>query len=1468
MSHEPWSNAERESLYQTAIDHINDLEGYGEIDVNDEAIKAIRDAHEGNQRDALSIAMQLAQMNFLKQFGKKLVRIPLKSIDIHGFGAHPNYKKLKANEEKEIREIISNHWNQKTSLAELTSIVTASLPLSEHHVLWWLMKEGIALLSNPEMADDEAPNYVLAVNPDDLDKPVVKLKEIDDAVKAHINSLRANLSGLYNSRAQPNPAIVYSNDGTGTGKSYSVIDQYVAHTPAKVDGSGHRNLVFITPQKAQIKFDESTVEKARAKGIHFLGFYSQADFSELNFRNWVTQVKTEDLFQSWVDELNDVSAYAESISLLDSSVKHLKHCNSQISRLEKEDDKIGLGRIKEDQARMRYNIQRATKDMCSIALNDKQVDPNNGGNHYFRSSSKRDEVIASILDHYVPLERAKYMPCVLMGTTKKFITTTPVARLSKDGYVFAPQNFDHIVGKKVTLNHQDGVKEANGKPFGEQVKFLREDFFKIDENNYFFQKDISFTVVVDEEHIAYDQILDEEHKVLFDKNIRIAHVFAAAYRIMNRARHADPERPNGLVLEDACQKFDEEVVHLFNNKCHSNFSIDQIIRMFKDNFGDMLIDGKDVEQVVNLCKNVFSVTPKRFFNENGLKKIRIKSYAGESECRIYYDNELEGIDPNPSMHDVMQAIICVFAACARIKDQKLISFIAHNSDNSQNSLLSNFILTAQANRGSIDSLFSRIDDQNLRIDEFFTYFTPKIIFSLEKLDDIPLPPSALQNAIYVGFKMELFGELPEVSAMRMLHGTDNTLISLSATSGFHGSFSGNFARPVITKYGHGHQPENLEFSTISRSVTDIKALNDLRNARIQLRTVSINSFEDSDTGAISKSANARDRKFKDCLAVWRKELAAHMFDRNKFRVRELNRQVEALMMSAWDGKNTLTLSLSNKFSQTYREYLKSTTIPMGRFKSIRADNKIFEVKPFDNGITVRVILFDADLNKDCVIDDYMKVDQNTKIAFFSSYQTAGTGLNLFVHDEVEDIDEDFERLVLVNSPFYSKIKTPQGLNTATNHILALKHYASSSQALQIQDFDNLLRSRAVKKLLMDEHYLSILKDIMQAIGRIERRDTNTATEIYLPDSLLEDVSLQFSQISTPANNMLINSMSLLNTQLMEHCMSHMAEQSFDSDQERSDFTKSVITSSKQIEYFLGTVLRMNLLPQARKGDREAAELNELLRSIDCIENPERFVERLKSHPIVKNNKAYSKIIDGFYINLPESQRHVKICWAKGIQPGLTDFMAGSQVYRPYEMIVPEYSNLVGYEKDDASSMVVNKLWDSANKTDCRMLPNPELLALLKGNVGEHMFKTFLGYVGANPMSLDTLFNDFDPKAYEMFDQYILKDGYLLCIDVKNWGLQLEDSDLSQQLVQRAMDKRLTMIELCKEHGYTPTFVYVNTHYDRNADNKEQEFTKGSPIHYMNLFKVNDFYRLSKDKKKTTVLDAQMEFNQSLISLFK
>ncbi|WP_164627077.1 hypothetical protein, partial [Pseudomonas viridiflava] len=86
------------------------------------------------------------------------------------------------------------------------------------------------------------------------------------------------------------------------------------------------------------------------------------------------------------------------------------------------------------------------------------------------------------------------------------------------------------------------------------------------------------------------------------------------------------------------------------------------------------------------------------------------------------------------------------------------------------------------------------------------------------------------------------------------------------------------------------------------------------------------------------------------------------------------RQIEAMLMAAWDDKNTFVLSLNNRFAELFKN-LFSQGID-GRLRGLNRlhHDKIFELQPFAGKTRIRVILFSAQLAKEVDIDDYLKVD--------------------------------------------------------------------------------------------------------------------------------------------------------------------------------------------------------------------------------------------------------------------------------------------------------------------------------------------------------------------------------------------------------------------------------------------------------------------------------------------------------------
>ncbi|WP_163019851.1 hypothetical protein, partial [Pseudomonas viridiflava] len=111
------------------------------------------------------------------------------------------------------------------------------------------------------------------------------------------------------------------------------------------------------------------------------------------------------------------------------------------------------------------------------------------------------------------------------------------------------------------------------------------------------------------------------------------------------------------------------------------------------------------------------------------------------------------------------------------------------------------IKNSRQHRAYLGYVFDRAKDEEILLDAFLTFFAPKIVFSLVKVNTIPFGGDAVKNRVFVDFHIDLILELPEVKLLRVLHGTQNSAMCLSATTGFKDSYSGNFSRKMLARYG-------------------------------------------------------------------------------------------------------------------------------------------------------------------------------------------------------------------------------------------------------------------------------------------------------------------------------------------------------------------------------------------------------------------------------------------------------------------------------------------------------------------------------------------------------------------------------------------------------------------------------------------------------------------------------------------
>jgi hypothetical protein len=173
-----------------------------------------------------------------------------------------------------------------------------------------------------------------------------------------------------------------------------------------------------------------------------------------------------------------------------------------------------------------------------------------------------------------------------------------------------------------------------------------------------------------------------------------------------------------------------------------------------------------------------------------------------------------------------------------------------------------------------------------------------------------------------------------------------------------------------------------------------------------------------------------------------------------------------------------------------------------------------------------------------------------------------------------------------------------------------------------------------------------------------------------------------------------------------------------------------------------------------------------------------------------------------------------------------------------------------------------------NNTDTTIMPHPKIIRLLKGNFGECIFKKLLLLYNINFFETLEIVNKIGFKAYELFDFYIIINNKLICIDVKNWSANLDNSKLSLATHKKSLAKIKIIKELVNNKYEEICFIYVNTRLEYNSYNLVQYNNEGN-IYYLNLFNENIFYEGKKINNKTcSELTKKIIVNEQLIEVLK
>ena len=420
--------------------------------------------------------------------------------------------------------------------------------------------------------------------------------------------------------------------------------------------------------------------------------------------------------------------------------------------------------------------------------------------------------------------------------------------------------------------------------------------------------------------------------------------------------------------------------------------------------------------------------------------------------------------------------------------------------------------------------------------------------------------------------------------------------------------------------------------------------------------------------------------------------------------------------------------------------------------------------------------------------------------------------------------------------------------------------------------------------------MSLFKVIIQALGRIERRDTNMHSEIFMPSDTINNVAFQFTTLKEGyGNEAVLECMSLLNYKLKEYCEGITAKSSFTTAIERIKFEQQMKNDGKRIQQVHKRILTQDWINKVRAGEYDYLEVCNLFRDPLSFTSPELWLKKLKQNPVFASNKHMISILDKMFIPYRQGDFSIKLCHKRGDDGlperdfwALSDYTGGTGTYEPELRIFPQYSRGIDYGRNDVVGDIIDRFSKIQKTAFSHMAPHPEMVPLLKGNVGEAIFDMVLNHYNIVHLGESEVFARLSSNVYEFFDRFVEVGNTLVCIDVKNWTTRLDnytrDSvtiDKSKRKIDQVVETAgVSTVQKSAQGRYDKIiFVYANTSYSLNPNNLMCEENVDHSVHYFNVFELESCYARQRDYKTMRLkegskLESKIRLNQRLLSLLK
>ncbi len=1367
------------------------------------------------------------------------------------------------------------------------------------------------------------------------------------------------------------------NDPTGTGKTHSVLYQFISKYPnifstknilEKIEvnlDSKRKNLFFVAPLKNQLTPDHNIYTLASASNIPLLFLRSRQDLSSLDNKFIMKDKNGKSLsylrnndFWKFVFSIFDRKTIAKidielkklkqkRLDISDDNEENINYSVPQLSKLllaytnyvnfeknnfllKSTNDEEYKKELEKTEGFFRGEINEIA-NLLAVSISDNELQKIFYTNAYYQGLDRNILIqkfnqfgtnkYLYILTYYVlmfalPLEVAKFINCVIYITGAKSQTNISfvVESTRTNKKTAINLEFEEIVSGFKMSKKVDWLKYAtagNTNNFGDCIE---SEMFEEISGHFFLKNNIGSSVVYDEEHILHNLFTKENtYSVITeryaDSKVNILHAISGMLRWYNNSYQKS--------LVNNYAELVEEKIKISKNfheclKQHSTLKTDheivEFLKSIKDNNYGLFIKLEEFQFIKSLCENILSFSPKKIQSKEFIESINMVLKENSDAILLTKNKQNFNMeDVKYNVFDFFQICLCLMYVLKDASSSLRTELLQNKEDNNQNLAISHLVNISFNNRHFLNNLFS--SSLNLKetdpLSIQFTYFLTKIGFHFDfpkKINKYAYSPDSIQ----VEPQIFILKELPEVDVLKIIHNPLNRVFLLSATRGFSDIYAGNFSLNFFNEINK-YVPNKIKIYDRKNNSDD--CLGELIEERAKCRTINVshlvfeNKYSHNQKIAHDDIVNEVLYPVKDVSIKNLNNLAdftssnltyklinSTMFNNSKHWVSKLKNT--DLIKNTWNvynkdelinifnsiahsvekGQNAMVMSLSKRF---YDEIINKDELReeiFGKCKKIGPEgqeNKILEI-PIDTSKKLKLICYDSALGKTTNLDDAFIVENGQVTILVSSFNSAGTGLNFTLQDNLAKISKDFDSIYFVNSVHYTNINGEDGFNTWSNQILIMKDYTHKGNKI-IKDLEDGISSSEGRMTLETEHFMEQVKTFMQSVGRIERRNAKINTTIYFVDgskkSLFKDVmslfNITFNKHRNNYQNTILSNFSMLAKAVLKTSQGYVQNLSLDI-KERNLLEK--VTNQDFLIYqnfFCNPIYFNRLLKEYRSLNPDfywVKEFNDIFRgytspNYNLMKMLSDFI--LKNTVILKKTQFYQPILAlvkssefDFIKNKIKVDKEFSIDYRKSCY---TDYSQSHNVVSDAYFF--NYIQPSGLDLD--KSVFFDKIISnySSHNNSISKLPNIYLYHLIKGNLGEKILEEYFLDNNIVYNNIDTYFSPIvSQKIYELFDFYVIKNKTIYCIDTKNWRMY-NDNAATKTLV-RLPDKIATMSQIQEFNGYKLEYIYLNMFPLANND-----YSKGmsdllgiyKDVRFINFLEKDvlqlEVYKKSKNKTK-------------------